>query len=471
MINRLTIRGRILVIFILITVTGGSVQFVIAGGQLRAATLEFYQHHLETDAFLVATTFAEPLGHYLEGEGSGDIGRILTVLQQEIGHHYLIVDRNFRVVGYSPQTGYEQVEHVPQTPELVAARSERLGADIRPNWRGEDTLYLAVAVLYENQSLGYVVLSEPMQPAYAQVNQRYLELAAATIPVIALVIAASLWISGTISRPIERLRNSAVQMASGALDTRIPITAHDELGQLAESFNDMAGKLETLMRTQRSFVSNAAHEMRTPLMTLKLRAEALTDETLPAPDRDTYLCEIRQEIDHMAALVSSLLTLARLDEGRHPQYKITTDSVAALHDITRHWRIAAEAAGLRFIAHIDPNLPDLPMSPIDLRLILDNLLGNALKYTPQGEIRLVVAQQQQGGFTLAVSDSGVGFSSAQAAHLFERFYRSEHVRGQFAGNGLGLSVVQAILSYCGGTIEAHSDGMGKGATFTVRLVA
>ena len=274
MINRLTIRGRILVIFILITVTGGSVQFVIAGGQLRAATLEFYQHHLETDAFLVATTFAEPLGHYLEGEGSGDIGRILTVLQQEIGHHYLIVDRNFRVVGYSPQTGYEQVEHVPQTPELVAARSERLGADIRPNWRGEDTLYLAVAVLYENQSLGYVVLSEPMQPAYAQVNQRYLELAAATIPVIALVIAASLWISGTISRPIERLRNSAMQMASGALDTRIPITAHDELGQLAESFNDMAGKLETLMRTQRSFVSNAAHEMRTPLMTLKLRAEA-----------------------------------------------------------------------------------------------------------------------------------------------------------------------------------------------------
>lgn len=469
-LNKLTIRLRILVIFILVALTGGMVQFISAGRQLETATLEFYQHHLETDALLVATTFAEPLEHYLEGEGDDGIGRILTTLQQEVGHDYLILDWNYRVVGYTANTGYEQVEVVAQTPELIAARSERIGADIRPNRNGEATLYLAVAVMYEGESLGYLVLSEPMQPAYTEVNQRYVELAGATLPVIAMVIGASLWISRTISRPIQRLRNSALRMAKGELDTRIKITSQDEVGQLAQTFNYMAGQLETLMKTQRSFVSNAAHELRTPLMTLKLRAEALSDKTLPQPERENYLSEIHQEIDHMAELVSSLLMLARIDEGQYTHAGVITDTFSTLHDIIRHWRIEAEAKGLQFVVQIDPDLPELPMNPNDMRIVLDNLLSNAIKYTAQGSIRVNVSHQQA-MFIFQIYDTGIGFSAAQGAHLFERFYRSEEVRGKFAGNGLGLSIVKAILDYYGALIEVQSKGLGEGAAFTVRLSA
>ncbi len=468
MLNRLSIRQRILIIFIGIACVGGTVQFFIAGRQLEVTTLEFYQHHLETDALLVAATFAEPLGHFLEGEDDGNIPRILATLQQEVGHDYLILDWNYRVVGYTANTGYEQVDRVAETPELRSANSEQIGADIRPNHAGEATLYLAVSVLYESNLLGYLVLSEPMQPAYDEVNQRYVALASATLPVIALVIAASLWVSGTISRPIQRLRNSALQMARGALDTRIEIAAQDEVGQLGETFNYMAGQLETLMKTQRSFVSNAAHELRTPLMTLKLRAEALEDETLPEVERERYLTEIRQEIDHMSELVSSLLMLARIDEGRHVQKGVVTDTVSTLHDIIRHWRIEAEAKGLRFTAQIDADLPELPMSPNDLRLVLDNLLSNSIKYTAQGRIQLRVAQRDK-GFCLEVEDTGIGFPSEQGSRLFERFFRSEAARGRYAGNGLGLSIVSAILEYYGGHIEAASQGVGQGAVFTVRL--
>lgn len=280
MFARMTIRQRILLIFILIALVGGMMQFFIAGQQLQLATLEFYQHHLETDALLVATTFAEPLEDYLDGDGDERLGRTLGRIQEEVGHNYLIVDRNYRIVAFTANTGYEQLDRVDETPELVEARSGRIGADIRPNQAGEDTLYLAVSVLYEGDSLGYLVLAEPMQPAYAEVNQRYIELASATLPVIGLVIAASLWISGTISRPLKSLRNSAMLMANGALDTRIQIASQDEVGQLAQTFNYMAGQLESLMKTQRTFVSNAAHELRTPLMMLKLRAEALAEETL-----------------------------------------------------------------------------------------------------------------------------------------------------------------------------------------------
>lgn len=467
-LHRLSIRQRILITFILVAVTGGLIQFFIAGRQLESATLEFYQHHLETDALLVAATFAEPLGHYLEGEGSESIGRIMSTLQQEVGHDYLIVDRNYSVVGYTANIGYERVDRVPETPELIAARTAHIGADVRPNWNSEDTLYLAVSIVYENTELGYLVLSEPMQPAYTQVSQRYIELAGATLPVIGLVIAASLWISGTISSPVKYLRNSAMRMAHGDLGTRIEVTSQDEVGQLAETFNYMAGQLETLMKTQRSFVSNAAHELRTPLMTLKLRAEALADETLPLPEHETYLAEIRQEIDHMAELVSSLLMLARIDEGRTPQQTVTVDAVSTLHDITRRWRIEAEAKGLAFTAQIDPSLPDLPISSNDLRVVLDNLISNAIKYTPQGQVSLEVAQHDS-NFMFIVRDTGVGFLPEQRDNLFQRFYRSDNVRGKFAGNGLGLSVVKAILDHYGGRIQAQSQGMGQGSAFTVYL--
>lgn len=468
MFAHMSIRQRILLIFILIAFVGGSVQFLIAGRQLQLATLEFYQHHLETDALLVAATFAEPLGHYLEGEGEEGIGRTLATLQQEVGHNYLIVDRNYRVVGYTADTGYEQIDRVAETPELVEARSERIGADIRPNRYVQDTLYLAVSIIYEGTPLGYLVLSEPMQPAYTEVNQRYLELAGATVPVIGLVIAASLWISGTISRPVQNLRNSAMLMAQGALDTRIQITSQDEVGQLAQTFNYMARQIESLMKTQRSFVSNAAHELRTPLMMLKLRTEALAEETLPPVERDLYLREIRQEIDHMAELVSSLLMLARIDEGRYQQNGVVTDTVSTLHDILRNWRIEAEKHTLQFDMTMDAGLPELPMSPNDLRLILDNLLANAIKYTSEGSIH-VKASCSDNCLALEVQDTGVGFTPEQGQHLFERFYRSEQVRGKFAGNGLGLSVVKAILDHYGGTVTAASRGSEQGAIFTVRM--
>ncbi len=468
MFAQMTIRQRILLIFILITVVGGIMQFLIAGQQLKVATLEFYQHRLETDALLIAATFAEPLEHYSEGEGDASMGRTVAALQQETGHNYLIVDRNYRVISYSANHGYEQVDRVTETPELIQAQSERIGTDIRPNLSGADTLYQAVSIAYEGNPLGYLVLSEPMQPAYAEVNQRYIELAGASLPVIGLVIAASLWISGTISRPIQHLRNSAMLMAQGELDTRIQITAQDEVGQLAQTFNYMAGQIESLMKTQRSFVSNAAHELRTPLMMLKLRAEALTDEALPPAEQDLYLREIRQEIDHMAQLVSSLLMLARIDEGRYQQNGVVTDTVSTLHDILRNWRIEAEKQGLSFETTLDNRLPNLPISPNDLRLVVDNLLANAIKYTSEGSI-LVKVFCSQNTFIVEVKDTGSGFTSEQAEHLFERFYCSEQVRAQLPGSGLGLSIVKALLQQYGGQIEAHSEGMGQGATFTMAL--
>lgn len=468
MFTRITIQQRILLTFTLIVLVGGVMQFFVAGRQLRQATLEFYQHHLEADALLMAATFVEPLEDYLDDKDKKSLVRHLARLQQEFPHYYLIVDRRYRVIGYTAGAGYEQLDRVERTPELVAASANRMGADIRPNHAGQDTLYVAATILDEKDVLGYLVLSKPMQAAYDEVNQRYVELASTVLPVIGLVIAGGTWIAGTISRPLQRLRNSAIQMASGALDTRIKVTLQDEVGQLATAFNYMAEQLESLLKAQRGFVSNAAHELRTPLMTLKLRAEALAEEALTPAERELYLREMRQELDHMAQLVSSLLTLARIDEGHAQNSAVVSDTVAALHDMLRHWRMEAEKRGLTFAAAVDDTLPELPMSQNDLRLVLDNLLANAVKYTTEGGIR-VEATYSQGNLTLVVQDTGLGFTSEQSKHLFERFYRSEQARGKAGGSGLGLSVVKAVLQRHGGTIRAESSGLNQGAVFTVCL--
>ncbi|MBZ0294582.1 MAG: HAMP domain-containing histidine kinase [Anaerolineae bacterium] len=468
MFKRWTIRQRILITFLAIVLTGGVLQLIIAGRQLQLATLEFYQHHLETDGLMLASTLSESLEHYLDGEGTESLQRLLGNLQQDTNHNYLIIDHNYRVVGYTAGSGYESIDRVPPTPELAAAAGGQIGADIRAGYDGEEYLFVAVPVMYERETRGYLVLSRPMQPAYTEIYQQWLELGSTTLPVIILVIIAGLWLSSTISRPVQQLRNSALKMAKGELDTRIESDAQDEVGQLARTFNYMAEQIEHLLKTQRSFVSNAAHELRTPLMTLKLRVEALQDETLPAAERAAYLAELREEIDHMAGLVSSLLVLARIDEGRHRQNSTVTDTTSALHDIARHWRIEARDAGLDFEAEIPADLPELPLAPNDLRLVLDNLLGNAIKYTPQGKIYFIV-EQKPGELLMQVGDSGVGFHPTQAEQLFTRFYRADEARVQFEGNGLGLSIVQSILDQYGGSVNAQSAGLGQGAIFTLRI--
>ena len=470
MLTRTSIRQRILITFVLIAVTGAVVQFTIAGRQLETATLEFHQHHLETDALLLAATFTKALSHSDEQEDGRDLSQLLATFQQQVGHQYVLLDSSYRVAAASADLAADSIGRLAVTPELTQARENNVGADIRPDASGQSTLYVAVPVRMDDSPPGYLVLSEPMAPAWAAVRQRYLELAAATVPVLLLVIGASLWVSGTISHPIQRLRNSALRMARGELDTRIPVSSSDEIGQLAEAFNYMAGQIEGLITAQRSFVSNAAHELRTPLMTLKLRLEALAEDGLPPAERETYLSESRQEIDHMAHLVSSLLTLARIDEGRHQRGGIVSDPIALIGDITRRWRIEAEARGLGFSAELPPELPDLAITPNDLRLVLDNVLSNAIKYTLHGAISLR-AHSAGGRVLIDVRDSGIGFRAEQQQHLFERFFRSEDVRGRMPGTGLGLAVTRAVLEVYGGAITAESAGPGQGASFCISLPA
>lgn len=468
-LRRGSIRRRILVTFTTLTLVGGGIQIIIAGRELQDATMEYNQHDLETHALVAASVFAEPLGAIAEGESqhpASFLQRPLAALQVELQpHEFAVLDARDRIIAYKGAINELGNEAFGEIGALSLARSAPVGS----SYEGE-FLYVASPIRYESNILGYFLIREPLSDIYAQANGRWLELLVAMLPAAALIILASVWVARTISQPIEVLRDSALRIANGALDLRIAVKSRDEVGQFAQAFNYMAEQLESLMKTQRSFVSNAAHELRSPLTALSLRLEALEDSSLSAERRAQYLEEVRHDTDHMVNMVASLLTLARADEGKlvdenGGQY----DGMALLHDLARRWRIEAGRAGLNFEARLPQALPDLPIPANQLRLIVDNLLSNAVKYTPNGKVAFEV-RHDASTLHLAVTDTGLGFTPDEGANLFNRFYRTDTARAaRVGGAGLGLAILQAVVSHHGGSVSASSPGVGQGARFEVVL--
>jgi len=470
----LNIRQRLMLTFTLVISVGSLLLFWVAGRQIETATVEFHRSDLTNQALTISGVLLEDLEHYLEGEdgqNNASLQQLIERMALSEGQHITILDTNRRILAdnQAPTLLFAQL---PDTPEVSAAINGTPGYVIRPDSQGISSLFVAVPIYYEDSFLGATQLSTPFQPIMVEVQNRWLQLASAALPVVLMTAASSFWLGGRLSYPIRQLQVSALRIAEGALDERIKVEATDEIGQLGRAFNFMAERLNAMLTAQRSFVSNAAHELRTPLMGLKLRIEGLQDSQLSEDQRQIYLREAAEQVQHMAELVSALLVLARLDEGNHSIQAQSDgfDSVTLLRDAARQWRIQAQQAGIKFAADVPGALPELPITSSDLRIVLDNLLGNAIKYTPSGgEVSLRVGEHVN-VFWIEVKDSGEGFALQDKERLFERFFRADRSRSKHVpGTGLGLAIVESVLARYGGTISARSEGPGKGAAFNVRI--
>ncbi len=469
--NGLGIQAKVVLVFATVTLVGGMALFVTAGWQLQGATLAFYEHDVQTAALSLANGLAEPMG---EGDSErANTATLQTILERNRGNSkmtFTILDTSLRVLASTESPLFPLNERLPATPELTAALNGSAAHVIRSSETGEKRTYVAVPILNESRVAGVLRASAPMATAYAQARQKWAELGIVAVPIVLLTVAAGLWLGRALTRPIQQLHLSALRIADGAFDERVTVESRDEIGQLGHTFNFMVERINALLATQRSFVSNAAHELRSPLMSLKLRIEALQDPALGGDQRATYLVDLSKEIDHMSTLIGQLLVLARLDEGRHQTGEPPGDIVAFFQDSARTWRIRAQGVGLSFDADIPAVLPDLPVAASDLQIVLDNLIGNATKYTPSGGNIWLTVRSDDRSRTLRVTvrDNGEGFSAEDQITLFGRFARLSRVRDrEIPGTGLGLAIVKAVLGQYGGTITAHSDGPQQGATFEV----
>ena len=290
----------------------------------------------------------------------------------------------------------------------------------------------------------------------------------ASAAAILVALLASVFTANRIVNPIRAMTDASHGIASGDYDQRVPVSGEDELGALAQSFNRMAQTLDETERRRLELIGDVAHELRTPLATIRSSMEGLIDGVLPA-DPATY-AGIEREAARLQRLVQDLEELSRAEAGQIPlerrRIALQEPLLAAVQ------RLQSQYEDKKVSLELLPADPDLYVR-VDFNRILQvltNLLGNALQHTPQGGRVTLSAWREGGSAVVTVADTGAGIGPEHLPHVFERFFRVDKSRSRAGGgSGVGLTISKHIVEAHGGRIWAASDGLGRGSTFAFIL--
>ena len=391
-------------------------------------------HYRETSSWADAETVFEPgptggggQGYGRRGEGQGGMGLILTdpdgwVVYDTQGRHW--------------------------------------GKQVNTSLRWSQPITL------DNQVIGYLVPSTgpTEQELQSRLNR---SLVWAGLLAGAVAIGLGLLLTRALGRPLQDLRAAARRIASGEFSFRVPITSRDEIGDLAEQFNDMAAVLERDEALRRQMMADIAHELRTPLSVIRGQVEALQDDIFPMTTEN--LQPVFDQTVLLGRLVKDLHDLALAEAGRLPMEHTPLDVAELVRRVVEGFQPRARREEIRLINSAECDLASVSGDPQRLEQVLANLLNNALRYTPGGGSVQVRAWNAAESVVIAVQDDGPGIPAEHLPHIFERFYRAEKSRNRAeGGTGLGLSIAQQIVQAHGGRMEVQST-VGVGTTFTVYL--
>jgi len=289
-----------------------------------------------------------------------------------------------------------------------------------------------------------------------------------------IALALSLILAYAISRwvadPLQKVVSAARAYPSQEMRPVSPSGPH-EVQDLTRAFNSMIERVESSQRSQRDFVANVSHELKTPLTSIQGFAQAILDETADTPEARRQAVQIiYDESGRMHRMALDLLDLARLEAGTADLKMSAVDVMVLLQNIVEKFTPQAQRTGIRLQLEVPPDLPMLPGDGDRLAQVFTNLVDNALKFTPAGgEVRLS-ATKAGAGIEVSITDTGVGVPNAALPRLFDRFYQVDVSRagGKAHGAGLGLAIVREILDAHNGKISVRSE-LGHGTTFVIHL--
>jgi histidine kinase len=339
------------------------------------------------------------------------------------------------------------------------------------------TVAVAVSLVgpgYFTQAMGHLpgdpmgqTMSDATRAAFVDAVRNAL-LAASLIAVVTAVVV-SLAVSGRIAGPVGRLSAAARRIAGGHYAERVPEAGEGEIGDLAQTFNAMAGSLEATERRRLQLVGDVAHELRTPLATLDGYLEGLEDGVIESKDETWRL--LRSETARLTRLVDELAELWRAEAHQLPLKVERVDLAEVCRDAAERFTPLADERQLS----LSLDLPSAVLALADrdrLSQIVGNYLSNAIRYAPPGSSVAISARLHGAKTVVAVADEGAGLAPDQLEIVFERFYRVDPSRTRaLGGSGIGLAIVRALADAMGGRAWAESDGPGHGSRFLVELPA
>lgn len=364
---------------------------------------------------------------------------------------------------------------------LTSAEAGRAAGEEGSRDPDDDLLYAALPIALKAPtasgastpaagSFGVLLIAQAAGPLHARIAHDWIKLAAFGAVMLAVAAAVGTLLARSLTKSLAGIESAVAAFGAGEFSQRAPQNRGPaELKALAATVNEMAERLEELLGTQRAFVADASHQLRTPMTALRLRLENL--EGTLGPDASGDLAPALAEADRLSRVVDGLLSLARTD-GARPQRE-PIDIGSAVQDRVEAWSALAEERHVTLSDGLDRAQPGTPRltalaCPGHIEQVLDNLLSNALDATPSGGTVSLRASRSGPDVEIHVADTGPGMSAADRARAFDRFWRTEGA--QHDGTGLGLAIVAQLVRVSGGTTWLDVDEAG-GVDAVVRLEA
>ena len=463
-VRALSLRARLLLVLVVLSAAGLLAADVATYLTLRSFLFERVDRTLDTSAAGISATPGPP------GAGIDRLAR-LGVLTP--GMYVEIRDPDGTVAASGVLRRYGETE----PPKPAVPRGFGPSGDdprritVRATEGGSRFRLLAQQTPF---SQGTLILGAPLRETDDTLARlRWIELLVAGA-VIASAVVLGLWLITASLRPLRRIEGTAAAIGAGDLSRRVePDGGTTEIGRLGGALNAMLGQIEDAFAERaasearlRRFISDASHELRTPVAAVSAYAELFDRGARDRPDDlERSMTGIQRETRRMGLLVSDLLLLARLDQGRPLEARqvdltaLAGEAVDAAHAMEPARPLALEAASaVRITGDAER-----------LRQVIDNLLANVRAHTPATAATTVAVRREGANAVLEVVDAGPGMDAEEAAHVFERFYRGDPSRSRdHGGAGLGLAIVAAIVEAHGGTVAVESTP-GTGTTFRVTL--
>lgn len=336
---------------------------------------------------------------------------------------------------------------------------------------GMKLLTVAVPVEKNGAVIGGVYLAKTVNGIEDTIRVISTSLTMFSAMIVILIGLLSFGLSLIITRPLAEFTYAAREISKGNFNYRLKVKGTNEMAQMAATLNYMCDELSLLEEKRRKFVSDASHELKTPMAGVKL----ICDSLVQTPDADPetireFLGDVSEEVDRLTRIVDRLLVLTKLDSGNVALKLGEADIKALLDNVTRKLRSVAAAKGIR----LERLYSDAEIGPvvIDYDKIYEavyNITENAVKYTPDGGRVSVDLQERDSYAVIRVEDTGAGIPEEERERVFERFYRLDDSRSrETGGTGLGLAISKEAVAMHGGRIEI-SDGSDGGSVFIIIL--
>jgi two-component system sensor histidine kinase BaeS len=330
----------------------------------------------------------------------------------------------------------------------------------------------AIQLQSDNQNIGWLLLTPIPRNFGANTPEanflRNVNSATLVSASIAVVLALTLggFLAFTMTRSLRELTDATVDISQGKFGNQVKVRSKDEIGRLAAAFNQMSAALDRATKTRRQMTADIAHDLRSPLSVITGYAEALNDKKL-AGDDEVYSI-LLQETKHLDRLVDDLRLLSLADTGELPLTLQPTNPKVLLERMKARHTVVSEQYHVDLIIQADEDLPQVNVDVERMSQVLDNLILNAFRYTPQGGKVTMEAVARDGVVQIRVKDTGTGIAPEDLPHIFDRFYRGDKSRSHNGESGLGLAIAKSIVEAHGGKMQVESKP-GEGAEFIISL--